>query len=381
MRAATILLAISAIAIPAVAGGDGRDRKAEVLSRIEALLGEGDLDGAKEMIDFFLGKNPGDADLLRLLDSWRVRKGDLSGLFAEGIEKPGRRSDLRAAALRAVRATLRGNPEEWEALPLALPEAEWKALLAPLAGSGSPEDRRTAEEMIARSPPAPSPERPSEELIEAAKRGRDECLLALREAESRKLAELRPLAQKVFASAGEDAELRAAAGGVLLALGDGPARAALRKSLDSARPIEAVESMQVLVRHPGGGERPIQALLQSIEADDEVLGRLKPTLAALGIAALGRVPAETGARAYLEGKLASADHHVDAARALGALGDGAAVPALLAYLRTPLPRDEEGAAEGGLGFLGGAEGLKEAAAADEVRPYLVASIALLRLTR
>jgi hypothetical protein len=372
-----LLLAAGSVA----AGGDSRGKKAEVVTRIEALLAEGDLDGAKEMIDFFLGKNPGDADLLRLLDDWRVRKGDLSGLFAEGLGKPERRADLRAAALRAVTATVRGNPEEWEALTRALPEDEWRALLAPLAASGTPEDRRTAEDLLARSAPAKVPERTPAELIEAAKAGRDGCLSALREGEARKLAELEPLAQKVFASAGGDAELRAAAGGILLALGDAPARIALRKSLASSRPIDGVEAMQVLARHPGGGDRPIQSLLAGIEADEGILGRLKPTLIALGIAALCRVPAEAGARVYLEGKLASPDYHADAARALGELGDPAAIPALLAFLRAPVPRDEDDTTGGGLGFLEGSEGLKEAAAADEVRPYLVASIALLRLAK
>ena len=125
-RIAVCLVVLVAAARPVAAGGESGGKKAEVVSRIEALLEKGELDSAKEMLDYFLAKNPADKDLLRLLDAWRVKKGDVAGLFVEGIEKPENRAKLREAALRAVKATLRGNPEEWEALTTALPETEWR---------------------------------------------------------------------------------------------------------------------------------------------------------------------------------------------------------------------------------------------------------------
>ncbi len=378
MRLALALLLAAAVfaAAPAAAKGS----KAEVIAKIEALLEEGDLDGAKEMIDHFLARNAEDPDLLRLLDAWRVRKGGLAEFVeGEGLEKPENRERLRAAALRVVRATMRGNPDEWAGLRGAVDDRTFEALLVIPKVGGTPEDMRVAEEMLA--PPAPASERTPEALLAAAAAGRDERLSALREAEARKLAAMRPEAEKALAGAGDDAETRAAAAAVLLALGDEKPRAGLVAALSSERAVDAVEAMQVLARHPGKGAKPRQALYAEVEKSEKILGRLKPTLQSLLIEALGRPPAEPGAREFLEGLLASPVHHVDAARALGALGDPAALTALLAYLRAPLPSDEEDPAGGGLGFLGQAEGLRAAAAAEEVRPYLVAAIAILRVAK
>ncbi len=363
-----------------LAAGARAGKKEEALAKIQAFLDEGDLENAKGLIDFLLRKNPGDADLLRLLDEWRIRKSGIGPLLEAGdLEKPENREKLRAILFRVVEATARGNPEEWEALLHAGDDARARRILARLAGGGAPEDRRVARDLLARigkPPPAPAPPRPVADLLCAAREGPESCLAALREAERRRLRALAPVARKVLASKASP-ELRFAAAGLLLALGESGPRRTLRAALSSPRAVEAVAAFEVLLRHPGKGERPLQALLEAVEKD-ETIGRAKPTLLALGFRAVAEAR-EPGARALLTSHLAEPDLRVDAARALGVLGDPGAVPALLDYLRRPPPAEED-ATGGGLSFLGRTQGLKDAAAAEEVRPLLVGALALLRVT-
>ena len=90
-RILTVLVLVLLLTGPAA-----RADKAEVLARINDLIEAGEFDEAKRMLDFFLGKNPGDADLLRLMDTWRIRKGELGPLFAEeGLERPENVEKLR----------------------------------------------------------------------------------------------------------------------------------------------------------------------------------------------------------------------------------------------------------------------------------------------
>jgi PBS lyase HEAT-like repeat-containing protein len=138
----------------------------------------------------------------------------------------------------------------------------------------------------------------------------------------------------------------------------------------------------VLARHPKG---KLTSLFAEVEEDEEIL-RVKPILLAEVLAAMGDYrdregKPEAGVREFLTGQLSSPEHCVDAARALGALHDEAAVPALLAFLRNPRPEDEDDATGGGLGFLGRSTGARaETAAAESLRHILVGAIALLRST-
>ncbi|MHC4862212.1 MAG: HEAT repeat domain-containing protein, partial [Planctomycetota bacterium] len=318
-------------------------------------------------------------DLHRLQDEWRLRKGQVKSLLMKGRC----RVDVTGGCWRVIEATMRGNPEEWPIL-LRLLETRpgdrdrVKVALERHRDRGAAEDRRVAAELLAklgRAEKAP-PDRSPEELVAAIRKGPEECLGALREAERRKVEEVAPLAKTVFAKAGS-AELRFAAAGALLALGDEDPRKSLLEALRSERAIDAVHAVRVLLRHPGSGEAPIRALFAGIRADEEIL-RVKPTLLALAIEALGESE-EKGAREFLEGLLDSPRHRIDAARALGAIGDYGSNEALRRFLLTPPPRDEEGATEGGLGYLGKAAGLEAAAEAEELRPLLVGAIAFLRL--
>lgn len=375
-RIAVLVLAL--LLLPAAApAAHAKGGKAEVLQKIEALMDGGDYDQARQMIDYFLGKNPGDPDLLVLLDRWRVRQGDLAGV----LEMPEGREATRAACWRVVAATMKGNPDEWAPLLDAGDPARATDLLAGAKATGTPEDRRVAGELLERlaAPAAEGPTDVPPERVLAAIRSDDpdQVLWGLRLAEERKLASAKADARRIWEKSDAPDEKYAAAA-VLLALGEEKVGDALRETLRADRPVDAVEAGKALFRHPGADPKAAQKLLDAIGSDERI-GRAKPTLVSLGLAAVaGRN--EPGAREYIEARLSEPDARVDAARALGALGDDAAVPALLEYLRSPPPA-REGATSGGLGFLGGRSGgASDAAAAETLRPALVGALAILRLT-
>jgi HEAT repeat protein len=373
-----LLACLFAAAPPATAKGS----KAEVLQKIQALLDQGDLDQAKQMIDFFLGKNPGDADLLALADRWRVQRGDLSDLLAgEDLASPAKRELLRSAAFKIVAATMAGNPEEWDALLSVGDTDRVKALLARARDNGQPEDRQTATRLLGRldAPEKAAEDVPPERLLVAV-RSPDpkQQLWGLGRAEADKVGIVRDDAERLWKKSG-DIEVKYAAAGVLLALGDPAVRKELTAALHADRPVDAVQAGKVLIRHPGPAPTALQTLVAKIEKDDAI-GRARPTLLSLGLAGLAG-KGEPGTREFLEARLSRPDLRVDAARALGALGDPDAVPALIRYLKSPPPAREEATA-GGLGFLGSKTGGAAAtAAAESIRPALVGALAILRLTR
>ncbi len=354
------------------------DKKAEALARIDSLIESGHLDEAKKLIDHLLAHNPGDADLKRLFEKWKVRKGDLGALKTDlDLGKPENRGRLRDACFLVIRATMGGNPEEWAALLTVGDDAQAAGILNERMTRGSEEERRTAKAILN---PLPIEEPTVEELVGDVKRGPDSCREALRLAARCKEKRLKPYAKKIFA-ADTTVELRIAAAGLLLALGDDSPRKFLLKALEADRPADAVAAARVLVRHPAD---PLTKLFGAVTEDERIL-RAKPQileeiLAGIGDWRDGEGQPTPGARKFLTDLLASPRHHIDAARALGALHDPKAVSALLAYLRKPLP-EEEGAAAGGLGFLGReTDAHAQAQEAEELRPILVGAIALLRAT-
>jgi hypothetical protein len=379
----TALVAASALTVLALVvaapAARAKGSKAEVLAKIEGLLESGDLDQAKQMIDFFLGKNPGDPDLLVLRDRWRVQQGDMAGLLAA----PKDTAETRAACWRIVKATMKGNPEEWEALLHTGDDAQAKALLTAAKESGTPEDQRVAAEVLRGfDPPRPDsngyPDVPADRLLVALRSAdRGQVLWGLHVAEAKRPPEVEPDVKRIFGSS-DDPETKYAAAAVLLSLGEYGIRQDLRTALRSDRPVTAVEAGKVLLRYPGDDPKAVETLLAAIEKDDAI-GRAKPTLLSLGVMILAK-RREPGALEFLEARLAAPDLRIDVARALGVLGDAKAVPVLLDWLKTPPPAREE-ATSGGLGFLGGSmAGAKAAATAEALRPALVGALAVLRLT-
>ncbi len=352
--------------------------KAEALAKIDSLIESGHLDQAKKLIDHLLAHNPEDADLKRLFEKWKVRKGDLGALKTDlDLGKPENRERLRDACFLVVTATMGGNPEEWAALLDVGDDTRAEAILNARTSHGSEEDRRTAKAILN---PLPIEEPTVEELIADVKRGPDSCREALRLAAMRKERKLKPYAKKIFA-ADTTLELRIAAAGLLLALGDDSPRKFLLQTLEADRPADAVAAARVLVRRPAA---PLTKLFTAVTENERIL-RAKPQileeiLAGIGDWRDGEGKPTPGARKFLTGLLVSPQHHIDAARALGALHDPEAVSPLLGYLRKPLPEDEDAAA-GGLGFLGrGTNAHAEVQEAEELRPILVGVIALLRAT-
>ena len=335
------------------------------------------------MIDFFLDKNPADADLLVLKDRWRVRKGDLGGL----IEQPDDPAALREACWRIVAATRKGNPEEWEALLFAGDPERARTLLAASTETGTEEDRRLAAAMLARldAPPDGAPEEPRdvplERLLVALRSSDpDQVIGALNQMAARGMNDraLVLQARKLWEDETTPFDVRYRAASALLATGDEKPRKALRADLLSGDLRRSVAAGTVLVEQPGDGEKALTELLKTIEKEESV-GRARPTLMELGLTALA-ARKEPGAREYLEAKLASPDYRIDAARALGVLGDAKAVPALVKYVTSPPPEDED-TTSGGLGFLGGAAGgARDVAIAEALRPALAGALAILRLT-
>jgi len=380
MRAAAILIAVLLIASSAALAQSRAEKKQQVLDKIDSLIDEGDFETAKRMIDHFLDRNPGDEDLVAKLEKWRIAKGDVGPLLAEeGLETPARRKRLREICWKIAAASMKGSPEEWEALLHAGEPEKARALLAAAGKTGGPEDRRTADAILSRLG-GKKPLAMKEEEIRAALEGKDAATLvrALRAIEDRRRKAFSRQANKLF-EGGADLETRYAAAAALLALGDAKPRKNLLVSLTSGRPVEAVLAMEVLARHPGRGKRPLQDLYTKIEADEEIL-RVKGTLLSIAIRGIG-ARKENGARTFLEKKVLTPDTATDAARALGALGDDGATAALVAYLKSPPKDEKEDAAGSGLGFLGGAAGgMKEASAAEELRPRLVGALAILRVT-
>ncbi|MEN8151960.1 MAG: hypothetical protein ABFS86_19250 [Planctomycetota bacterium] len=379
MRTTALLLAMLVLS-PAALAQSQAEKKQQVLDKIESLIEEGDLDTAGRMIDFFLDKNPGDEDLVRMKEKWRIAKGEVGPLLEEeGLGTPEKRKRLREVCWKIAGASMKGNPDEWEALLGTGEPAKAKGLLGKAAKRGAAEDRRTAETLIGRlDGKSPAPMTVKE--IEGVLAGSDAAaqVRALRQIEDGKLSKLRRKAAEVHGSA-SDPEVRAAAAGALLALGDAKVRPTLLADLKSERPVEAVLAMEVLVRHPGKGKAPLIALFGKIEADEAIL-RVKPTLLSLAIGGIGDGQ-EEGALEFLSKKLTEPTHAVDAARALGALGDEKAVDALIAYLKKPPRSAEDDTTGSGLGFLGGqGKGMKDAAAAEELRPRLVGALAILRVT-
>jgi hypothetical protein len=376
-----ILLVLLMIAVGPMAAGLAQEKasgKQRVLDEIDKRIDGGDLDGAKRMIDHFLEKNPGDADLKARLERWKKLKGGSKGLLEEkGLEKPEKRKRLRELCWQTIAASMKGNPEEWEALLFADDGKRARALLSSAGEKGGAEDRRTAKALIERldgKKPAPL----TTAQLKAAFAGSDAAakVRAYRAVEDRKLKSFRSAANKGLKSL--DAETRFAAAGAALALGAEKPRQMLLAAL-KGRPFEAALAMEVLARQPGQGEHPLKDLYAKIEADEEIL-RVKGTLLAITLKGIGATK-EAGGREFLTKKLGDGDTAVDAARALGAFGDAAAVPALLGFVRSPPKPKDDDAAGGGLGFLGGAGGgVKEAAAAEELRPRLVGALAILRIT-
>lgn len=381
MRATTTLLAIVCLFV--CTSVSLADKKAEALAKIDSLIESGHLDDAKRLIDHLMAHNAGDPDLMRLNEKWKVRQGDL-GLLATDLDlaKPENRAQLREACFLVVRATMGGNPEEWETLRQAGDDAQVTAILTERTKLGSEEERQTAKALLN---PVPVKEPTKEELIADAKRGPDSCREALLLAAQWKVRALKPVAKQVFA-ADTSAGLRIAAAGLLLSLGDKSKRDALMESLETDRPVDAVTAARLLAVDPG---TPLIDWFKAVEGNDRIL-RAKPQILSTILAEIGswrggdglRTP---GGREFLTGLLASPDHHIDAARALGALHDPEAVPALLDYLRKPRPLDEEDdATAGGLGYLGRGhdehDEHEEVHQAEELRPILVGAIALLRAT-
>ena len=377
MKATAVFMAVVCLLLIApMARGD----KAEALAKIDSLIESGHLDEAKQLIDHLMAHNPGDPDLKRLNQKWLVRKGDLGVLSTDvDFAKPENRKALREACFLVVRATMGGNPEEWSALLFAGDPEQVKEILTERTRVGSAEDRQTAELLL---DPPEAPEPTTEELIADVKRGPDSCREALTIATRRKEKALRPFAKQIF-GAKTTMDLRIAAAGLLLALGDAGQRDFLVEALEADRPIDAVNAARLLARQCGP---TLLQLFKQVEENDLVL-RAKPQILAEFIVGTGNwrdaegKPAP-GAVEFLTGLLTSPGHHVDAARALGALHDPAAVPALLDYLKKPRPADDEDeATAGGLGYLGRtSEGREQVHQAEEMRPTLVAAIALLRAT-
>jgi len=377
MRATTTLLALVCLLLFAsVTLGD----KAEALAKIDSMIESGHLNEAKKLIDHLMAHNPGDEDLKRLNEKWKVRKGDLSVLKTDlDLAKPENRKFLREACFLVVRATMGGNPEEWPAFMHVGDDAELERILTARTKLGSEEERRTAESLLT---PLPIEESTTEDLIADVKRGPDSCREALLVAAERKEKALRPYAKKIYAS-DTTPELRIAAAGLLLALGDEKKSKFLVKALETDRPMDALAAARLLARHSGAS---LPKLFKEVAANDRIL-RIKPQILSAILAGIGDwrdaegkpVP---GAREFLTGLLTSPRDHIDAARALGALHDPTLVPALLSYLQKPRPvDDDEGAAAGGLGYLGrGSDDHAEVHQAEEMRPILVAAIALLRAT-
>ena len=116
MRATATVLAIVCLLLLATPSLGG---KAEALAKIDALIESGQLDEAKRLIDHLMAHNPGDPDLERLNENWKVRKGDLGVLLkTEGdLWKPEHRAELREASFLVV-------PSLWyEGFPLTIIEA------------------------------------------------------------------------------------------------------------------------------------------------------------------------------------------------------------------------------------------------------------------
>jgi len=357
------------------------EKKQQVLDKIDSLIAEGDFDTAKRMIDHFLDKNPGDKELAAKLEKWRIARGDVGPILAEeGLATPEKRKRLRELCWKITGASMQGNPEEWEALLDTGEPKRAAALLSAARKKGkSSQELFVAHLLIAELERAKALPRPTEEQVRSALAGPDgkEKIDALGEVERRKLKAFRTAANKLF-KGGADLETRYAAAAALLALGDAKPRKSLLNSLKSEKPVEAVLAMEVLARHPGKGKRPLQALYATIEADEAIL-RVKGTLLSVAIRGIGDRK-EDGALAFLTKKLTKSETAVDAARALGVLGDPAATAALLAFLKAP-PKDPNDTAGSGLGFLGGAGGgMKAAAAAEELRPRLVGALAILSVT-
>ena len=171
-RALPLLLALLLLA-PA---GFAMDKREEALARIEALLDAGELDKARDLIEHLLEHHADDADLLRLKDEWRLRKGEVEPLLAG-------KGDTRAQCWRVVAATLRGNPEEWPALLEVREKDRVRSLLESRRSIGSEADRRVAAELLARidAPAKPAPDRSPDELVAAIRKGPDYCRSALLE--------------------------------------------------------------------------------------------------------------------------------------------------------------------------------------------------------
>ncbi len=376
MRAtATLLALVCLLLFASVSLGD----KAEALAKVDSLIESGRLDEARKLIDHLMSYNPDDEDLKRLNEKWKVRKGDL-GLFRTGLDLARRenRKALREACFLAVRATMGGNPEEWAALAEIRDDEVVKQILTERTLRGSEDERRTARELLHPGPTViPTPE----QLIADVKRGPDSCREALLIGAEGRVKALRPFAERIFA-ADTTMGLRVAAAGLLLSLGDKSKREFLRQALRADRPVDAVTAARLLAVDPG---TPLIAWFKAAGENERIL-RAKPRILSVILGEIGSWRGEDGrrtpgAREFLTGLLASPDHHIDAARALGALHDPEAVSALLQYLRKPKPANDDDAAAGGLGYLGGRNGAHaEVRQAEELRPILVACIAILRTT-
>jgi hypothetical protein len=380
------------------------DKRQQALDRIDRMLDAGDLEQAEKLIGFLLSKNPGDEGLLERRRELRIRQGNLEEVLAGGdaLARPERRSELREACWKIVEATASGNAEELPTLAATGDASRAKALLERLAASGPEDQRRVAESVLGVLDEAGrtarldalekqlvagrlevAAELPKERLekhadlilaaLMAADAGADACRAAGALGSRRARGRLRQLVRS------PDPTTSIAALGALLAIGDESARPLLEKIVRQGSPAQAVEALTRLAAHPGKDEASRLALLATMN-DTPPVPRLRATLVGVVLASIES--GEKDAREPVTKLLEDPAVAMDAARALGVLGDAASVPAVLGLLREPPEASGSEATAGeGLGFLGKKMGGEAVERSLDLQPRLVAALALLRLTR
>jgi HEAT repeat protein len=393
----TLLLVL--LAPPTAAEPTAREK---ALAHIDALIEADELEEAEHRIEHLLRHNAGDPGLVALRAKLRIRQGRLEDLLRDGVGllRPDRRADLRGICWRIVEATASGNSEEFAAIAAAGDADRALALLRRLSGRGSAEQKRVAIETLARAgdtaalkaieerlrggDPAALRALPEDRLARHGKLLTDllrapspppevfESLARLNDAAAR------PAIRRHLES--DEAPVRVAAAGALLAMGDRGARVVLLKAYRTGSPVEAVAALTHLAARPKPGKTSLLALLREVEEKPPV-PRLKPELVEIVLTAIGR-RGGPAAREALEARLKAPATAMAAARALGRLGDPEALPAVFAFLvEPPEETGTEGAAEGGLGFLGRSTAGEAASRAADLQPRLVGALSLLQLTR
>jgi len=402
MPRALCILGLIALLVSA-APAQANPKRLEALARVDRLIESGKLEEADQLLGHLIGHNPNDPDLRRLREKLRVRQGKLELILAAGdaLADPERRPELREACWRIVAANATGSPEEIRGLVGAGEEERLREVLAQMAKAEAGAPRTVAAEILAAlgdseararldarvkngdlAPLRHVPDAVAREhaaAVEAALAGATPpavaCELAARLGMKKARKRLVALLRK------GDPTNRVAAAGALLALGDRSTRRVLETVFAKGSPSESVAALGWLAAYPGPGETPRLSLLARVEKKPPV-PRLKGTMVDVVLAALGRSE-EPGAREELLRRLKVPSSAMAAARALGELGDPAAVRGVLACLRKP-PKAEggaEGATAGGLGFMGRRSGGAAMERAIALEPHLVGAVALLRMTR